>query len=97
MKICCIFDMAVLDLVGRTKSTACADGMKGLEVGSGDVGDKKMSLTNKRKISMLSPFRSHLSDTLSNYSSSAIRHALELKNIVAIMLTANLPTVNKPI
>jgi flagellar P-ring protein precursor FlgI len=45
---------------------------------------------------MLARFGVNLSDTLSNYDGSTTRNTLELKNVAAVMITANLPAFTKP-
>ena len=62
----------------------------GLVVGLNGTGDGKMSFTSQSMTSMLARFGVNLSDMLSNYDGSSTRNALELKNVAAVMLTADL-------
>lgn len=68
----------------------------GLVVGLNGTGDGKMSFTSQSMTSMLARFGVNLSDMLANYDGSATRNALELKNVAAVMLTADLPPFAKP-
>jgi len=68
----------------------------GLVVGLNGTGDGKMSFTSQSMTSMLARFGVNLSDTLSNFDGSTSRNALELKNVAAVMITANLPAFAKP-
>jgi len=68
----------------------------GLVVGLNGTGDGKMSFTSQSMTSMLARFGVNLSDMLSNYDGSSTRNALELKNVAAVMLTADLEAFAKP-
>ena len=68
----------------------------GLVVGLNGTGDGKMSFTSQSMTSMLARFGVNLSDTLKNYDGTTARNSLELKNVAAVMITANLPAFAKP-
>jgi flagellar P-ring protein precursor FlgI len=112
MKICRIFAIFTTILVAHIATLAHADRVKdlaevagvrdnqligyGLVVGLNGTGDGKMSFTSQSMTSMLARFGVNLSDTLSNYDGSTTRNTLELKNVAAVMITANLPAFAKP-
>jgi flagellar P-ring protein precursor FlgI len=112
MKLCRIFailaavlaaNVAVVAHADRVKDLAEVAGVRdnqligyGLVVGLNGTGDGKMSFTSQSMTSMLARFGVNLSDTLSNYDGTTTRNALELKNVAAVMITANLPAFTKP-
>ena len=112
MKICRILTTITAILAVNIATFAHADRVKdlaevagvrdnqligyGLVVGLNGTGDGKMSFTSQSMTSMLARFGVNLSDTLSNYDGSTTRNALELKNVAAVMITANLPAFAKP-
>jgi len=112
MKLCRIFaifaavlaaHVAVFAHADRVKDLAEVAGVRdnqligyGLVVGLNGTGDGKMSFTSQSMTSMLARFGVNLSDTLSNYDGTTSRNALELKNVAAVMITANLPAFTKP-
>ena len=112
MKLCRIFAILTTIVVAQIATLAHADRVKdlaevagvrdnqligyGLVVGLNGTGDGKMSFTSQSMTSMLARFGVNLSDTLSNYDGSTSRNALELKNVAAVMITANLPAFAKP-
>ena len=112
MKLCRIFAILTAIVVAHIATLAHADRVKdlaevagvrdnqligyGLVVGLNGTGDGKMSFTSQSMTSMLARFGVNLSDTLSNYDGSTSRNALELKNVAAVMITANLPAFAKP-
>ena len=112
MKLCRIFAILMTIIVAHIATLAHADRVKdlaevagvrdnqligyGLVVGLNGTGDGKMSFTSQSMTSMLARFGVNLSDTLSNYDGSTSRNALELKNVAAVMITANLPAFAKP-
>ncbi|HCH33306.1 MAG TPA: flagellar biosynthesis protein FlgI [Oceanospirillaceae bacterium] len=112
MKFCRIFailaavlaaNVAVFAHADRVKDLAEVAGVRdnqligyGLVVGLNGTGDGKMSFTSQSMTSMLARFGVNLSDTLSNYDGTTTRNALELKNVAAVMITANLPAFTKP-
>ena len=112
MKICRIFAIFATILVAHIATLAHADRVKdlaevagvrdnqligyGLVVGLNGTGDGKMSFTSQSMTSMLARFGVNLSDTLSNFDGSTTRNTLELKNVAAVMITADLPAFAKP-
>jgi len=112
MKICRIFTIFATILVAHIATLAHADRVKdlaevagvrdnqligyGLVVGLNGTGDGKMSFTSQSMTSMLARFGVNLSDTLSNFDGSTTRNTLELKNVAAVMITADLPAFAKP-
>ena len=112
MKICRIFAIFATILVAQIATLAHADRVKdlaevagvrdnqligyGLVVGLNGSGDGKMSFTSQSMTSMLARFGVNLSDTLSNFDGSTTRNTLELKNVAAVMITADLPAFAKP-
>ena len=112
MKICRIFAIFATILVAHIATLAHADRVKdlaevagvrdnqligyGLVVGLNGTGDGKMSFTSQSMTSMLARFGVNLSDTLKNYDGTTARNSLELKNVAAVMITANLPAFAKP-
>ena len=66
-----------------------------LVVGLNGTGDGKMSFTSQSMTSMLARFGLNLSDTLTNYDGTTSRNELELKNVAAVMITANFPAFAK--
>ncbi|MBT4443131.1 MAG: flagellar basal body P-ring protein FlgI [Oceanospirillaceae bacterium] len=112
MRFCRIFavlaavlaaNVAIFAHADRVKDLAEVAGVRdnqligyGLVVGLNGTGDGKMSFTSQSMTSMLARFGVNLSDTLSNYDGTTTRNALELKNVAAVMITANLPAFTKP-
>ena len=112
MRFCRIFavlaavlaaNVAIFAHADRVKDLAEVAGVRdnqligyGLVVGLHGTGDGKMSFTSQSMTSMLARFGVNLSDTLSNYDGTTTRNALELKNVAAVMITANLPAFTKP-
>jgi flagellar P-ring protein precursor FlgI len=112
MKFCRIFTICTAILVAHIATLTHADRVKdlaevagvrdnqligyGLVVGLNGTGDGKMSFTSQSMTSMLARFGVNLSDTLSNYDGSTTRNTLELTNVAAVMITANLPAFTKP-
>jgi flagellar P-ring protein precursor FlgI len=112
MKLCRIFAIFATILVAQITTLAHADRVKdlaevagvrdnqligyGLVVGLNGTGDGKLSFTSQSMTSMLARFGVNLSDTLSNFDGSTTRNTLELKNVAAVMITANLPAFTKP-
>jgi len=74
----------------------------GLVVGLNDTGDGKISFTNQSLRSMLSRFGVNIQDVTSDLSNSAYNYinprneTLDLTNVAAVMVTANLPAFAKP-
>ena len=112
MKICRVFTLLTAILAAQFTLMAHADRVKdlaevagvrdnqligyGLVVGLNGTGDGKMSFTSQSMTSMLARFGVNLSDTLKNYDGTTARNSLELKNVAAVMITANLPAFAKP-
>jgi len=74
----------------------------GLVVGLSGTGDGEISFTNQSLRSMLSRFGVNINDVTSDLSSSAYNNItsrakdLDLTNVAAVMVTANLPAFAKP-
>ena len=74
----------------------------GLVVGLSATGDGEISFTNQSLRSMLSRFGVNIQDVTSDLSSMAYNHVssrakdLDLTNVAAVMVTAELPAFAKP-
>lgn len=68
----------------------------GLVVGLNGSGDGKMSFTSQSMTSMLARFGVNLNTLLANYDGSVSQSTLDLKNVAAVMITADLPPFTKP-
>ena len=95
--------LAITAQADRVKDLAEVAGVRdnqligyGLVVGLNGTGDGKISFTSQSMTSMLARFGVNLSDMLSNYDGTSSRNALELKNVAAVMLTADLSAFAKP-